>query len=173
MRTSTRTATWARSEVLSVLLCVAVHRLADDPERVLRRVLGPGLANRLIAKLTFLALDGGGLCVARLVLAVDWDEHLRLGAAEGRLTLPGRPEDAAPELREMLASFERAVERGGLRTRISVGLRPGVDVRQARETLGLVPAKVPGWAGLPASTSFFVKKLPELEVVLELADEEE
>ncbi len=173
MRTCTRTTTCTRTEMLVLLVRVAVHRVADDPERILRRVLEPGIEQRLLRRLTFLALDEEGLCHARLLLSVNWNEHRRLNAVQSQLSLPVQPEEAAPELREMLASFERAVERDHLRVCVRVGLCPGVDVEHARKILGLAASRSTEWAGTPVSASLSVKKLPELELLLELADEEE
>jgi hypothetical protein len=173
MRTFTRTATWARIELLRTLVRVVVRRLAPDPERTIRQAIDPGIEQELLRRVTFFGLDGRGVCHAKLTLAIDWAEHRRLNVVQGRLTLPGRPEEAAPELAEMLLSFERAIERERLHVRIGVSFLPGVDVRRARALLGLGAPRPIEWAGIPVSMSLAVKKLPELQVLIDLADEED
>jgi hypothetical protein len=170
--TTTRTTTATRAELIRINLEVAVYRLLDNAPRLVEQVIRPAVKHRFLRRIDFWAIDDRGLCHAHLRLAVDWTEHERQVMGSSKVRIDGRwVEQVAPEVRVLLEGFEQTVAERGLQVRASLGVTPGQDRESASRHLGLRRWQSCAWADHPASTTFRVKGLTELEVALDLADE--
>jgi hypothetical protein len=119
------------------------------PERFTRKILGPCVHGKFLRRLAFMGLDNDGAIRAQLVLEVDWLEHGRLAAVQGRLIVDGRSmQQGAPEVQGLLNSFEDAVVNRGLQVTLVLYLRRDQDTAEVWHRLVLRDA--PGGFGLAA-----------------------
>lgn len=165
-RTHTRTET--RTALVRVQLEVAARRLTSDAERVITKMIRPGLAEGFLGRLDFYALGAEGSTHARLSLGVDWAEHRGLVATAATVRVPaGWVDRVAPEVHVAVEFFQEVVEQVG--ATVKVFLIPAADADRAllAERYGLHAGKRPTWAAEPDPSRLPIPELPELHVDLE------
>jgi hypothetical protein len=165
-RTHSRTAT--RTGLLRLQLEVAARRLASDADRVITKMIRPGLAEGFLGRLDFYALDANGASHARLSLGVDWEEHRGLVATSATVRVPaGWVDRVAPEVHVAIEFFQEVVEESGAKVKVYLIPAPDADRAQLAERFGLNACKRPAWAAEPTPGPLPVPELPELHVELE------
>jgi len=142
----------------------------------LAKIVGKGIANRWLSAVNVHGFDQSNRCHVGLTLDINWLTYaieLAFWGDEITINKTMYTDDCAPEVTNAIEVFNQAVNVECLQTKCRASYAEGVDVERVKRELEFQDAPPITWAGKVFKQTFGISELPELKVILLVAESDE
>ena len=153
-----------------------LRRTTDISQDYLERICDIGIANQWLGEVSVYGFDQNDRCHAGIELEINWLTHtieLVFWGDEVMVTKSKYTDGCAPEVDNAVEVFNQAVNAECLRPDWRVSYAAGVDAARVDRELRLQTAPPITWAGKVRKQSSVISELPEMKVILLMAESDE